>query len=103
MGCEVSKEEEKKEKEQKKEKVENKKDYHWVTINPCFDNLNSFPKEISLTSLLDTDNFTENSKHNAILFNDYTIKVLYDNYTYNYIPKGDAANIWIYESLEHND
>lgn len=95
MGCEVSK-------ESKKEKND-VKDYHWITINPCFEDLDSYPEEITLMSLLDQDNFTNQNSNIAILFEDNTIKVKHKNNLHNYIPKEGYPNTWIYHSTTDNE
>lgn len=94
MGCEVSKEN-----EEKKEV----KDYHWITINPCFEGLDSHPNEITLMSLLDQDNFMNQSSNIAILYEDCTIKVKYHNNLHIYIPKEGVPNVWIYHCTKEDE
>jgi len=98
MGCEVSKKIVEKKKETKKEK-----DYHWITINPSFKDLDSYPEEISISSLLDQDRFMNQTSNFAILYEDSTIKVKHQNNMYIYIPKEDYPNTWIYHSTSDKE
>ena len=95
MGCEVSK-------ESKKEKND-VKDYHWITVNPCFEGLDSHPNEITLMSLLDQDNYMNQNSNIAILFEDNIIKVKHHNNLHIYIPKEGFPNVWIYNSTKENE
>ena len=98
MGCEVSKKI-----VEKKEKEKEIKDFHWITINPSFEDLDSYPEEISILSLLDQDRFMNQTSNFAILYSDNTIKVKHQNNLHNYIPKEGSYNTWIYNSTQKNE